>query len=339
MSVPSLSSAFSLGIQSAKGTAATNYKTTLATVSGMQPTFDTRTAPLEHPGGASRATAQKSTDARTGYLTKPKATFILRPNFIGTALMGLGFQCSSVNNSGYYTHTFTIAATASAKWLSALWYVATEDAAMTLKSTDVRLTKLSLNATPDSVEGQIEGSGLSALEASGSETLVSEAAHEILPTAGSLTVQSSSTPLFTAVRGVNFEFTQELLEDDRTLFTATRQDLPIKSQSAQITFSGVDISRALYRKVVNAGSSNTTASLSPFTGDLTYQFESADFVSGSVPYSLTVTMPSVQYEFSDGTIQAQNDDQVRVDVVAKMIDNVTTPLTIVLVNGISAYTS
>ena len=337
MSVPSLGSAFSLGIQSAKGTAATNYKTTLATVSGMQPTFDIRTAPLEHPGGASRATKQKSTDARTGYLTKPKATFILRPNFIGTALMGLGFAVSSVNASGVYTHTFTIAAPASAKWLSALWYVATEDAAMTLKSTDVRLTKLSLNATPDSVEGQIEGSGLSALEASGSETLVSEAAHEILPTSGSLTIQSSTVALTTAVRGANFDYTQELLEDDRTLFSSTRTDLPIKSQDAQVTFSGVDLSRALYRKVVNAGGSNTTASLSPFTGDLTYTFQSADFAGGSTPYSLTITMPSVQYEFSEGTIQAQNDDQVRVDIVAKMIDNVATPLTITLVNTISAY--
>ena len=337
MSVPSLSSAFSLGIQSAKGTPATNYKTALATQSGLQPTFDIRTAPLEHPGGASRATKQKSTDARTGYLAKPKSTFILRPNFIGTALMGLGFGVSSANASGVYTHTFTIAAAASAKWLSALWYTATEDAAMTLKATDVRLTKLSINGTPDSVECQLEGSGLSLGEASGSETLVAESANEILPTAGSLTVQNSSTALFTAVRGVNFEFTQELLEDDRTLFTSTRQDLPIKSQNAQITFTGVDISRALYRKVVNAGASNTTASLTPFTGDLTYTFQSSSFAGGSTPYSLTITMPSVQYEFNEGTIQAQNDEQVRVDVVAKMIDNLSTPLTIALVNTISAY--
>ena len=340
MAAGSLSSFIGLGRQSAQATAAAKYWKALATVSAMQPVFDVSESRLEHPGGTgSRNTVKKSVSARTGYLMPFKATFIARANFLPIALIGAGFSCSTVNNSGYYTHTLTWAASNAVPWVSAFWYVAASDNAFTVRAVDARVTKLSLNATPTEIQCELEGKGMTGSEATGSETTTSEVAYEILPTIGSVTVQSGGVAIASSFRSANTEITQELIEDDRTLFQASRADLPQKSIGATITLGGIDISRDFYRKLFNAGTGNTTPSLTPLTGDLSMNFQSAQFITGSTPYSITIAAPSVEFAATDNNFQAQNDDQIRCELVAQVIDNVATPLTITIVNNVSAYTA
>lgn len=338
MAAGSLSSFFGLGPQSAKDTAATKYWKTLATVSGMQPQFDVSDSRLEHPGGTgSRNTSKKSVSARTGYLMPFKSTFIARGNFLPIALRLSGFDIATTNNSGYYTHVCTWSASSAVAWGSAFWYVAADDNAFTVRAVNSRVTKLALNATPTEIQCDLEGKGMTGGEATGSETVTSEAAYEILPTIGSVTVQSSGVAIATSFRSANTEITQELIEDDRTLFQATRADLPQKSIGATITLGGIDITRAFYRKLFNAGTGNTTPSLTPLTGDLSMNFQSSAFITGSIPWSVTIAAPSVEFAATDNNFQAQNDDQIRCELVASVIDNVTTPLTITVVNNVSSY--
>lgn len=338
MSAGSLSSYFGLGPQSAQGTASTKVFKTLATVSGMQPQFDVSDSRLEHPGGTgSRNTSKKSVSARTGYLVPFKSTFIARGNFLPIALRAAGFSIATTNNSGYYTHVCTWAASNAVPWVSAFWYVAASDNPFTVRSVDARVTKLSLNATPTEIQCDLEGKGMSEGDATGSETATSEVTYEILPTIGSVTVQSGGADIATTFRSANTEITQELIEDDRTLFQATRADLPQKSIGATITLGGIDITRDFYRKLFRGSTSGTAASLTPLTGNVTMNFQSSAFITGSTPWSITIAAPSVEFAATDNNFQAQNDEQIRCELVASIIDDVTTPLTITVVNNVSSY--
>lgn len=340
MSAGSLSSFFGLGKQTAQDTAATKIYKTLAIQSGMQPEFDVTETRLEHPGGTgARNTAKKSASARTGYLVPFKSTFILRPNFLPMALIGAGFSCSTVNNSGYYTHTLTWAGSSAVPWVSAFWHVEASDNAFTTRATNARVTKLSLNATPKEIQCDLEGKGMVGGEATGSETVTTEAAIEILPTLGTVSVLSSGVAIATAFRSANTEITQELTEDDTALWQPTRADLPQKSIGAKVTFGGIDITRDFYRELVNGGTSNTSPSLLTLRGDLLYKWESAEMITGAVPYSVSIDMNSVEYTADSNTFQASGDDQIRCGLVADVIDDVATPLSIVVVNNVSAYTA
>lgn len=340
MSAGSLSSWFGIGKQSAQDTAATKYIKTLATQSGMQPEFDITDTRLEHPGGTgARNTKKKSRSARTGYLVPFKSTFILRPNFLPMALIAAGFQCSTVTNSGYYTHTLTWAGAAAVPWCSAFWHVEASDNPFTTRATNARVTKLALNATPKEIQCDLEGKGMVGGEATGSETVTSEAAIEILPTLGTVSVLAGGVAIATGFRTANTEITQELTEDDAALWTPTRVDLPQKSLAAKVTFGGIDITRDFYRKLINGGTGNTSPSLLTLAGDLLYRWESAEMITGAVPYSVTIDMNSVEYTADSNTFQASGDDQIRCGLVAEVIDDVTTPLSIIVVNNVSSYTA
>ena len=105
MSDNSLTAAISLGVQSGKGSAATAYKTALATDSSGNVKFDTREPKLEHPAAVARSTKVKIAQQRVGYTTPFDAKFLLRPNFIGTVLRGLGFGVATTESAPAYTHT------------------------------------------------------------------------------------------------------------------------------------------------------------------------------------------------------------------------------------------
>lgn len=340
MSAGSLSSFFGLGRQSAQDVAATKYWKALATQSGMQPEFDQTDTRLEHPGGTgTRNTKKKSRTARTSYLVPYKASFILRPNFLPIALISMGFQCTTVNNSGYYTHTLTWAPATAVPWASAFWYVAASDNPFTARATNARSTKLSINATPKEIACDIEGKGMVGGEATGSETSTSEAATEILPTLGSVSVLSGGVAIATLFRSANTELTQELTEDDAALWQPTRADLPQKGLGAKTTFGGIDITRDFFRKLNNGSTVATNPSLLTLAGDLLMRWESAEMITGAIPYSVTIDMNSVEYTADSNTFQASGDDQIRCGLVAEVIDDVATPLSIVVVNNVSAYTA
>jgi hypothetical protein len=153
MSDNSLTAAISLGVQSGKGSAATAYKTALATDSSGNVKFDTRDPKLEHPSAIARSTKVKIAQQRVGYTTPFDAKFLLRPNFIGEVLRGLGFGVATTGSAPAYTHTFTIAARNAGAWLSAI-ILDTDDGGGSFerKFIDCKATKLTVDAGVDEAQ-------------------------------------------------------------------------------------------------------------------------------------------------------------------------------------------
>lgn len=337
MAVNSLVAAFSLGQQAAKDTAADDFITTLATVSGLQPRFDITESRQAHPGGlGTRATSKRAASTRTGYLVDAAATFVLRPRFIGKALLAAGFTVSTANNTTHYTHTFKLATRATFPWMSALWLLPDDDVAeFELLSSNMRATQLNVNATPDEVACDMTLTGMTEGDAAGTETKVAEIGVEILPTVGTMTVAGVS---ITVAKGLNMAIANTLKEDQRYLFQAARTDLPQESIGVSGTLTGSPLNRDIYREIFRGGTSGTAPSLTPLTGNLVYEFRSASNISGaSVPYSLNIDINSCEYTIADNSLRANLADEIEPEISWEMIDDVTDPIVITLINDVSSY--
>ena len=338
MPANSLASAFSLGVQSAKDTAATTYHTALATISGADVLFDTQDPPLEHPAPATRSTLRKSAPERVGYLAPVNATFLLHPRFIGRVLRAMGFAVSTVNNTTHYTHTFTIAADASVAWMTAihLWSGATD---LQRKITNLRGESLALNADLNQIQCVFQGVGLVEGNATGSETKVAEINTLLKPNTGSITFEVDGGGITTTYRGNQLNIAQQLDRDERVLHSSGRAGLSRLSIDATGTLQGIDIDLGTYehwKEIKRGGTSGTAPSLTPVTGELSWQFTSADNISGAaVPYSLTTTVAEAAYDMVSPNANGQ--DLIRGDITWEMIDSSTPPLSIVLVNDQASY--
>lgn len=337
MAVNSLDSEFSLGIQSAKDTAATAYVTALCTVSGADVTFDERTPLLEHPGGAGSIPFNiKAAVERTGYLVPVNATYLLRPRFMGKVLRSF-CNVGTTNNTTHYTHLFTPATNAQLVWLTALSkFVGATN--LERKITNVRLTQVGIDAQTDQIQCQIQGTGLVEGTAAGTETKTAEIATEMSPYSGSITWSIAGTSITHSIRGYNVEFTQTLEDDDKVLFSNTRADLIRKSIGATGTVRGVDIDAGTYNTyllIKRNSAVGTEPSLTAATGPLHVSFQSLSNITGAaVPFRLTVAFAKVQYEIA--TPNSQNDDIVRADISWRMIADDSPPFSITLVNDQSA---
>lgn len=339
MSVNSLDGEISIGTQSAKATAATAYRTCLATVSGGDVRFDERQPLKEHPGGAGIVPFDiKSAIERTGYLTPFNATFLLRPRFIGNVFRGI-FDTSAVNNTTHFTHTFLPAENASLDWLSVLVkFVGTTSFERRLL--DCRVTQLGIDAQTDQIQCTLQGLGLVEGDSLGSETKVAEIATEMSPYSGSITWSIAGTSITHNIRGANVQITQTLDEDDKILFSNTRADLARKSIGVTGTIRGINMDDGtynVYKLVKRLATGGTAPSLSAPTGPLTLTFQSLSNISGAaVPFRLTMAFAKVQYDFETPNNNA--DDFVRADVGFRLIADSTPAMTFTLVNDQSAYT-
>jgi len=336
MAVNSLVCAFSLGQQSAIDTVATDFITALATVSGLQPRFDVTESRQEHPGGAgTRATSKRAPSTRTGYLVDAKCTFVLRPRFIGHALLTNGFTVATTG-AGPYTHVFKLATRATFPWMTGLWLLPDDDvASFRLLSSNVRGTSLNINATTSEVQCDTSLVGMTEGDAAGTETLVSETTVEILPTIGSMTIAGVT---ITKAKTLNLAIANTIKEDQRYLFEAARTDLPQESVAVTGTIGGAPLTRDVYRQIFRGGTSGTEPSLTPLTGNMVYAFESSsDIPTFGVPYSLTIDLNSVEFSISDNSLQANNADEIEPEINFEMIDDVTDPIVITLVNDVASY--
>lgn len=337
MAASSLASSFSLGVQSAKDTAATTYHTALATVSGADVLFDTQDPPLEHPAPATRSTLRKSAPERTGYLAPVNATFLLHPRFVGRALRAMGFACATTNNTTHYTHVFTIAADASVAWLTAIhkWSGTTD---LERKITNLRGESLAINADLNQIQCVFGGVGLVEGNATGSETKVAEVNTLLKPNTGSITFEVGGSGITTTYRGNQMTIAQQLDRDERVLHSSGRAGLSRLSIDATGTLQGIDIDLGTYAhwKALKRGGAGTSPSLSSVTGLLTWQFTSADNISGAaVPYSLTTSIAAAAYDMVSPNANGQ--DLIRGDITWQMIDSSTPPITITLVNDQASY--
>lgn len=337
MSANSLNSSFSMGTQSIKGTAASAFKTALATSSEANAKFDERTPKLEHPSPVSRATKVKTAPQRTGYVMAVGANFLLHPRFLGMALKGAGFGCVTTSGTNHKIHTFTLAARDVLPWMSVIKTDGDPGNVLSRLITDVRLSKLSINATLEEIECEITGTGLLSGPASGSETYQAESSIEISPYSGSATITINGVAYTAPLRGNTFDIEQALKEDDKVLFSSVRADLPQSSIGVTGKLQNVDIDYNAFQAytaiVNNAGSA---PSLVAATGAISWLYNSpSNIPTASVPYSLAVTIPSVYYKLAD--FKATDDSLIRCDVEYGMIDDTSTPITIVLKNDVTSY--
>lgn len=336
---PSLGSFFALGKQGAKGTAATALIKALATVSAMALEFDERDSVFEHPApSTNRATARKQNVLRTGYLATAEVTTLLHPKFLGMSLLAAGFQVATSGTSPVYTHVFTLGTSAQHRWMTGAWNVDETDGAFVSRMVDGRATALGFNATPDQIEHTLTMRGLTLEPMSGSPTYTNETSEEIVPWLGARTTLTvGGYTISERIRGVNFQVENTLREDDKALWETARTDLPQQSIDISCEFSDVNISDDLYEAMVYGAANGTTVSLAALTGAIDIKWQSAaNIPSGASPYSLQIAMPSVSWSFS-GAPQASADDLITMGLTAYMIDNVTTPITVTLVNDVASY--
>lgn len=339
MSASSLASAFSLAVQSGKGTAATTgFHTALATVSGLDPEFDKIEPIAEHPSSASRSTHRKSSTQRSGYLVPVNASFLLHPRFIGKVLRAMGCGVTTVNNTTHYTHTFKLAADASIAWMSAihLWSGATNKER---KAVDVRGEQLQINVDTANIQCQFQGVGLTEGNSTGSETKTAEDTTLLSPYTGSTTFKIGATTVATTLRGNQFQMQQTLDRDSRILHQAARADMPRTDYDITGTLQGIDIDQGTYEhymRIKRGGTGGTAPSLTPATGELTWTFASlANITGAAVPYSLTVDLVEAEYDMVSPN--ANGRDIIRADITYSMLDTSTDPLVITLVNDIASY--
>ena len=339
MAPNSLNSAFSLGVQADFATTATAFKTFLSDDSGSDTLFDFKEPRLEHPAAAARSTRQKVAPTRVGYKVPFSAKSLMYPNAIGVVLRGLGFGCSSVSSTGYYTHTFTIAPDADMAWLSAIDKIV---GATTLEQliTKARMNKLTINTSPDAVEYEASGVGTVAGDAAGTETKVAETKVEMSPTTGSATIVINAETVTNAVvRSEMLEIDNALKEDERGVHTAARTSLDRDSIGISGEFGGLDLDHdtfQIWRAIKRKTDAATAPSQEAAVGNIAFSYASLTNIGVTVvPYSLTVTVPSVSFDMDP--VRSVGSDLIRCNVKWTMSDDTSTPITIVLVNNQAAY--
>lgn len=336
----SLTSSLNLGVQSAYGTAATTYNTALATVSAINIEFDTQEPRLEHPSSVARSTAVKVAPQRKSYGTMLEATFALYPNFLGTVLRGLGMGVASVDGTGFYTHTFTIALDAACPYLTALHKMVGTSASLERKAANIQINQLSIEAGLDEIMCNITGEGDAETNAAGTETKAAETAIEMSTATGTYTPIIGADTSTASVHGSHtFTIDNALKSKQRRLWSTTYSPSVRESIGASGTLSGVDVDAdtyEYYQNIVRGGSGGTAPSLTPATGSMAFNYKSSSVIGVTAAYySLTVTLPSVYWTLAN--FQSSGNELIRCDATYTMVDNVATPLTIVLVNNVAAY--
>lgn len=335
-----LLSAFAIGRQSAKGTQATKLFTAMALVSGLATQFETGEQIYEHPNvtGNSRTFGKKEGSAiRTGYKVPYKATFRARANFLGAALVSMGYIPTTVSSTGYYTHTFVLAASPAVfPWCSV--FESDDDAGTQWErvAKDSRSSKLSFDADPKKVQCDLTGMGLIEGIPAGSPTRTDEVADQLLPTIGSFTATLGGVALSSIVRGIKCDLENEFDQEDYLLFQTAINDLPQTNAKTSGSLVGFDFTSALYKKLNWGGTSGTAPSLALPTGPLSFNFASAANIGATaVPYSISLAMASVDFKLPED-IAANGKDLQRVDVAWEAND-AAEPVTVVLVNNVASY--
>ncbi|MCC6457278.1 MAG: hypothetical protein IT328_20155 [Caldilineaceae bacterium] len=324
-----------VGVQSAKGTAATaNFHAMRLTRSSVVPVYDLEEALNEHTGVHQRASNRQTTADRISQRHNVSLEGFLYPNAIGTLLVGMGFNAQTTDNTTYKTHAFTKANVDAAKYISIMHALLAGSARFERKIKDVRLTQLQLVATRQNIRMTAQGLGLDELTSTGTETVANEINERILPVTGSMAL---GTLALGEPRSHTVTITRPVDEDDQKLHSTARADVPETGFEINGEMQGLDLSFNTYKKLVWGGTSGTAPSMVAVTDTLTTLWESARDISGaSVPYSLQIALLKAEFRFSN--FEAQGNNIVRCDASYHMIDDASgAPATISLANGVTSY--
>lgn len=333
----SLTSTMKLGPQASKGTAlATNLLCGRFTTSNMQPVFDYIEADAEHFCGiAARATVRKTASRIGGYVVPFGGLGSLYPNFLGMILLGMGFKASTAGAGAAKTHTFTIDDVANAKWMTALQNMGDGADAFERRVTDGRIETLRWDASVRGIQQAFAGYGITEDAAAGTEESVNEEDAMLLPSKGSATVSIGGQAFTSKFRGLRFLINNPLDRNQQDMFAVKRSDLPPTGIEAGGSLQRLDIDYTTYKRLNWGGASGTGPASTSVTGAVTFKFEAAEIVEATTPYSVEVILPSV--EFRMGQFQASGRDLIRFDLAFLMVDNVSEPITIKIVNKLAGY--
>lgn len=335
----SLGSFFAIGIQAAKGTAATTLYKAIATESSLAPEPEYRATRLEHPNaGGTTSWAQANVDQITGYIGRGRVVFALRPKAIVPILQATGYQVNTTNNTTYYAHVLTQGTDAAHKWATFVWKVDDSDAAYYVRGVDGRCTSLTLDASTDEIMCTAEFACLTVQPLSGSPTYVNEQADEIVPWLGARTdIDIGGYTVVEVMRGARMTFTNTLRETDKALWTQARVNMQRQNIGIQFSANEVNLSDSVYESINYGSDGGSTVATAPVRGNVDVEWASAANISGAVvPYKFQFVAPSVQWK-QNGVPAASGDNLVTTGVDATVIGDVATPNTITVHNNVASY--
>lgn len=341
--IPSTAATFKVAKQSAKGTpASTGFVTGMMTRSTLLPALDRITKTAEHGVTYARATAHKTPTRRGSYLARGGFRGYLYPDMFGLLLLGAGFTVTTTGASANKTHTFKLANRDANPWLTALWNA---DGNNELRGTDMRVTRLVIDGTPDGVTYEGDMAGLTLGESAGTETTTAEdTAGEMLPTEGTLTLVYDpagtpatvlSTPTDSLAR-MQLTINNPVDENDRSIHRFGRAALNQTGVDILPRLEGLEPDWDIFNRILNAGTSGTSPSTDTAIFSLVWSFESPVNITGTlVPYSVTFTIPRVELDLDD--FAADGDSLITWNTAGRMVDSVTDPITIALVSKKVSY--
>ena len=337
--VSSTTALMKVGKQSAKGTPVnTGLICGMLTQSGLNTDFDELEDQAEHgcrTVSVDRATAHKTPTDRAGYIVRGSARGYLYPKMIGMMLVGAGFTpVSTLVTAGVYSHVFKLSVRSAYSWLTVLSKIGDR----TLRAGDVRVDSLAIEANTKGINWTAGLLGMSMGTAPGSETGSDETLVKMLPGEGTLTIMDGATTVFTdstdTLQSMLLNIANPLDAEDQSLFQFTRADLAQQGVDITGALRGLEVDYSTYYDLlINGGGVTPSASVAVL--DIDWKWESAiEFVT-LYPYSLRVEIPQAEMTLDD--FQAEGTNIVRWDTMFRMVDSVTDPVTITLVNGTASY--
>ena len=211
----------------------------------------------------------------------------------------------------------------------------------------MRATQLTFNADQNGLTLDATFAGLVLGNAAGTETHTAETSWELLPSAGSISIQldPDGTPVEIAnigtaqlARSLSFTIDNPLDEAQQTLFAFGRADLPPQGLGISGTVGGLDVDWAVYNQIVNGAAAGTAPSANTAIASIDLTFESPENISGAaVPYSMALSIPYIQINLDDSNFQASGDNLISWTFNWEMIDMSTTPATFTIANDHASY--
>lgn len=237
----------------------------------------------------------------------------------------------------YYEHVFKLAKRRFVRWGSVLHSIDEAGSLWERKLTDARISSLSVNAGATDIICTLAGLGITLGAASLAETKTAETAYLPSRGLGSHSLTISSVELGATPRSHELIIAQDLADDDMTLHSAVRGDVPIRGLKVSGKLGGLDISYNLYKKLNWGGTSGTGPATALAEGVLGYNFVTSNYITGSVPYKFQVAIPVVQITLSQPEASGNNLIRCEAEYTMLDLDSSTAPITITLVNTTGHY--
>lgn len=339
------------GIQSAKGTALTSgllcgRMTDIGM--GFAPEYSGEdVAEFACSGGGTvRPTSLKTAPRLTSYTVPHSYGAFLYPDLIGVWLLMSGYQVSTTTDSpvsGANTHVFTLGTETAQKWGTVLVEIGT-GGTWERRSVDTKLTEIAISSSQEAVTYTVTGTGITLNDAAGTETHTAEAEEKMLQKVSSgdgiaVTINGDllieTTPSTRPYQTHNITHSMPLTPEPGN-YQITKADFENDGITLSGSLEGIEIDATLYEELVYYGGSAVAENVA--AGSVVQKWESAGYVTGTTPYSLTMNAASVWFNLGEELISATaGNGKIRTNVAWAMVDDTTTPITWTLVNGVDAY--